>query len=402
MKKNILDSFWNGMEEKDDVDFISFKDIKVSYSKFYQIVNGIIYQLMDEGIVRGDAVAIYMSNCIEMIGSIAALVILQCKIIPVYLYEKQENIKNILDKCECKKILCNNISYNGIEKFKYEAVLINITMLSESRKRFLCVANNGFENDFKIAVIGDSFSGTINEYKFTELQKMVNYLILEFELNNHSVLCLNQRINSFLIISEIIAAFAVGAKLIICSEADISNPLKILKIANEHKVSLLFMENKYMQIYMQFKATCNDFFDIDNIKNILIIDNIFKKFDIEKITNIEKQYCFNPNNINMSKSERKSEKLSLIEGVIFDAINTKLQILDLSCLDESEVGKSLSEIGLDSLDYMQLVVWIEEGFGIVFDDDKLGYSDFESCYEMILYIAQMVNAGVENQRLNVK
>lgn len=46
----------------------------------------------------------------------------------------------------------------------------------------------------------------------------------------------------------------------------------------------------------------------------------------------------------------------------------------------------LSELGVNSVTFMKVIILAEEAFGIDLDDDDLDYRDFDSLGELITYI----------------
>lgn len=48
----------------------------------------------------------------------------------------------------------------------------------------------------------------------------------------------------------------------------------------------------------------------------------------------------------------------------------------------------LSELGVNSVSFMKVIVWAEESFGIEFDDDNLDYKKFGCVGDLITVIEQ--------------
>lgn len=82
--------------------------------------------------------------------------------------------------------------------------------------------------------------------------------------------------------------------------------------------------------------------------------------------------------------DKKAHNYS-IEEIILEIIKKKLES------EELQLSSKLDEIGIDSLNYVSIIVEIEEEFDIEFDDDLLVSSRFESIENIAQYVKESVN-----------
>lgn len=79
-----------------------------------------------------------------------------------------------------------------------------------------------------------------------------------------------------------------------------------------------------------------------------------------------------------------------------EILNRLINLIITNCNleDENKVITSeskLSELGINSIDYIKIVVAIEIEFGFEFDDNKLTAENFVSVKDLCAYIKDMIN-----------
>ena len=77
--------------------------------------------------------------------------------------------------------------------------------------------------------------------------------------------------------------------------------------------------------------------------------------------------------------------LSHIEKNLLDVLKTNVEIPEKVSLD-----CGFEEMGVNSINYIKLVVAVETKFGFEFDDDDLDYTQFKTPHDLISYIRKHV------------
>ena len=75
-----------------------------------------------------------------------------------------------------------------------------------------------------------------------------------------------------------------------------------------------------------------------------------------------------------------------------------LKIIKKACALEEEVYEDsiLSELSLDSFSFVEVLLEIEETFGVEFDVDELGVFNWEKVEEIIKNVEEKINEKQEN------
>ena len=103
------------------------------------------------------------------------------------------------------------------------------------------------------------------------------------------------------------------------------------------------------------------------------------KVDRVTLTNDFSDIHIEEENTQKKRGDSDNSMLNRIKPVILGALKGGLQ----KPLEEST---RLQDIGIDSLNFLKLVVGLEEAFGMEFDDDSLDLSNFETVSSLIDYI----------------
>lgn len=470
MENNFFEKFLFWTKEQPETIAIHFKNKNISYGELYHAINNIKAQLIDEGVVGGDNIAVYMTNSLEMVASVLALLFLDCNIVPIYSYEEQERIESILEVNQCSKILCNNISYNGIEKFDCKGILINLQEDSFVNSPVLENTSENPSNISQLIYYRESEQGELSKIDLMDLEKLLSKYIAGLSLDESSVLCMNQRVDLLDTIAVMIAAFTIGAKYVIFEQVDICNPVQLLNKASKEKVTAIWLESAYLKKLQELQGVHPNDLDIQTIvlndqvetmfqsdwvnsdrvkqkqdiieKNEVsyeiegkIYDVLQKNKDVqdifitateskeylifyvakEEIDNREidtiiegcsyklfrlHRFYYDDNfgfdvkkNIEIANKIEQSDKGNWIamtpkEDLIFSLLEIKMRALGMTDFSEFYLQAPLEELALDSINYMQVVVWLEDTFHIMFDDDKIGLDSFENCYEIVRYVEE--------------
>ena len=73
---------------------------------------------------------------------------------------------------------------------------------------------------------------------------------------------------------------------------------------------------------------------------------------------------------------------------IIEIIKECCALTEDSITEKSEI----KEISLDSLSFIELVVKLEEEYGISFDDEQLNIYDYETVTDIITTVEELINA----------
>jgi acyl carrier protein len=83
--------------------------------------------------------------------------------------------------------------------------------------------------------------------------------------------------------------------------------------------------------------------------------------------------------------ETYSENNSYIPNGVFEVITETLKEQTLNLIEET----SLVELGINSINYISIIVALENRFDMEFEDDMLGIKSFENIKQIIEYIKKL-------------
>lgn len=110
----------------------------------------------------------------------------------------------------------------------------------------------------------------------------------------------------------------------------------------------------------------------------------------------------NQNKINNNKKKFMTDSCTstYIGNIVSDDMETVEKIIIRLVCKRTEEGETitadskLSDIGLDSLSYMELIVEIEEMYGFEFEDDKLSFKGISTVGELIKYVKGRIDVEI--------
>ena len=91
---------------------IIFENMELSYTNLKAIVNTLAVRLSEMGVGKGDKVAILLPNCYEYLCLYFAIFILGAWAVPINSRSKIKELKGILDDCEPKVLIAENVIEN--------------------------------------------------------------------------------------------------------------------------------------------------------------------------------------------------------------------------------------------------------------------------------------------------
>lgn len=117
LQDDMTSRFISNVNNKPDADAIIMGEKRISYKQFYFCIQQIISYLLDNGIERGNCIAIISEKDINSVACVVALILGGFTYVPISKEYPRERVKSIIDECNIKGIIYDNfLSYfNALE-----------------------------------------------------------------------------------------------------------------------------------------------------------------------------------------------------------------------------------------------------------------------------------------------
>lgn len=246
-------------------------DQSISYSELRDIVTSLTEELKRFGIGKGDFVAKHMSNSIDMVVSIFAILNCNAVVIPINIDMPHEQITRILSESNPKMILYNEYARPEI---KDESILTYCVKYTELKK------NNPSENDLIIYnpkdlayCIFTSGSSGIPKGVLLTYEGIVNHFETKISLLNltcESRLCLSFNIGFVASIWQILTPILLGAQLFIYDNDLIKKPYQFLEQLERDEINVVSMIPHSLYAYLQYFGDKHPKLALSNMKQIIL------------------------------------------------------------------------------------------------------------------------------------
>lgn len=269
---------------------VVYKEQSITYSEFKNMVMSLTDELKQLGVGKNDFVAIYMSNSIEIVLSMFAILNCNAIVCPINIDLPTEQISRIVNESNPKIILYNEYAVRSGLGNNYNNVIthgVDYTKLNKSN-----TSVNGLivhePNDLAYCIFTSGSSGLPKGVLLT-YEGILNHIeakVSLLKLTSESRLCLSFNIGFVASIWQILAPILMGAQLYIYDNDLIKKPYHYLKQLEQDEVNVVSMIPQSLYGYCQYIGGVHAKLQLPNMKNIIltgekvdkvVVDSFYKK-----------------------------------------------------------------------------------------------------------------------------
>lgn len=318
----------------------------ISYSELWDIVTSLTEELKHFGIGQGDFVAVHMSNSIDMVSSILAILNCNAVVIPINIDLPYEQVTHILTESNPKMILYNNYARPEI---KYESILTYCVNYTELKKHQLRNTLNTYNpKDLAYCIFTSGSSGVPKGVLLT-YEGILNHMeakISLLKLTSKSRLCLSFNIGFVASIWQILTPILLGAQLFIYDNTLIKKPYQFLEQLERDEINVVSMIPNSLYGYFQYVGDKHQKLTLPNMKHIILtgekVDRIVAERFYKEYDHISLINAYGQSECSDDTFHYKIPK-DLIEGDI--PIGKPIQNVSYHILTESLVEVATEEKG---------------------------------------------------------
>jgi long-chain acyl-CoA synthetase len=104
---------------------------KITYSHLKELIHRFATGLADQGVEKGDTVALYLLNCPQYVIAYFAALKLGAKVTPISPVYTSKEVKHQLEDSEAETVVCQDILYSNVEKAGVNLHRVILTSISE-------------------------------------------------------------------------------------------------------------------------------------------------------------------------------------------------------------------------------------------------------------------------------
>lgn len=243
----------------------------ISYSELWDIVVSLTEELRRFGIRKGDFIAVHMSNSIDMVVSIFAILNCNAVVIPVNIDLPHEQITRILTESNPKMILYNEFASPEIKDGSILTYCVNYTELKKNNqsKNELVIYN---PKDLAYCIFTSGSSGIPKGVLLT-YEGIINHIEAKISLLNltcDSRLCLSFNIGFVASIWQILTPILLGAQLYIYDNDLIKKPYQFLEQLERDEIDVVSMIPHSLYGYFQYIGDKHPKLALSNMKHIIL------------------------------------------------------------------------------------------------------------------------------------
>ncbi len=246
-------------------------DQSISYSELWDMTMSLTEELKCFGIGKGDFIAVHMSNSIDMVISIFAILNCNAVVIPVNIDLPHEQITRILAESNPKMVLYNEFASPEIKDESILACCVNYTELKKNNQseKGLIIYN---PKDLAYCIFTSGSSGIPKGVLLT-YEGIVNHIEAKISLLNltcESRLCLSFNIGFVASIWQILTPILLGAQLCIYDNDLIKKPYQFLEQLERDKINVVSMIPHSLYGYFQYIGDKHPKLALSNMKHIIL------------------------------------------------------------------------------------------------------------------------------------
>jgi len=104
---------------------------KITYGRLKELIHRFATGLADQGVEKGDTVALYLLNCPQYVIAYFAALKLGAKVTPISPVYTSKEVKHQLEDSEAETVVCQDILYSNVEKAGVNLHRVILTSISE-------------------------------------------------------------------------------------------------------------------------------------------------------------------------------------------------------------------------------------------------------------------------------
>ena len=89
---------------------------KITYGRLKELIHRFATGLADQGVKKGDTVALYLLNCPQYVIAYFAALKLGAKVTPISPVYTSKEVKHQLEDSEAETVVCQDILYDNVKK----------------------------------------------------------------------------------------------------------------------------------------------------------------------------------------------------------------------------------------------------------------------------------------------
>ncbi len=287
-----LKALFDFSQKQRDKKAVIYNNQYITYLEFKNMVISLSEELKQRGISKNDFVAIYMSNSIEMVLSMYAILNCNAIIVPINIDCPYEQVSKILIESKPKIILYNEHvvkgnfenNYNNIMTFCVDYRDLDKNNKSENK----LIAYNPSDSAYCIFTSGSSGfpKGILLTYE--GILNHIDAKISLLNLTSESRLCLSFNIGFVASIWQILTPILLGAQLYIYDNDLIKKPYHFLEQLERDEVDIVSMIPQSLYGYCYYLTGKYRKLQLQNIKYIIltgekvdkaIVENFYKNYN---------------------------------------------------------------------------------------------------------------------------
>ncbi len=104
---------------------------KITYGRLKELIHRFATGLADQGVEKGDTVALYLLNCPQYVIAYFAALKLGAKVTPISPVYTSKEVKHQLEDSEAETVICQDILYDNVKKTGLDLDRVILTSISE-------------------------------------------------------------------------------------------------------------------------------------------------------------------------------------------------------------------------------------------------------------------------------
>ncbi len=267
---------------------IVYNGMSVSYGNLFDSVNQLSNDLDYFGINKGDIVAIYMSNSVEMVIAIFATMKCGAVVLPINIALPQTQIDHILLESNAQILLCN-FQIDNIKDNYVPILRVNYASLIERRALQGQTVINCNPKDLAYCIYTSGSSGIPKGVLLT-YEGIINHINAKVALLNltcQSRMCLSFNLGFVASIWQILTPILLGARLYIYDSDLIKKPYQFLEQIEKDKIQVVSMIPHTLYGYLQYIGERHSKLALHELKHVVLTG---EKVDISVVRKFYNEY----------------------------------------------------------------------------------------------------------------
>lgn len=265
---------------------LCFENKTLSYIEFANIVKNNAQILKEQGIKKGMIVAVCLSNSIELIVYIYAILYLGGVVFPFDVEIPEERIKTLVNGVPIGAFISDKSTLAKIENLGYKTILADCIDIFENN---ISMLEDTFEQNFGIDDVAFcmSTSGSLGLPKVTLLRyKGIYNHAYEKErllgIGEKSRVCLSFSVNFVASIWQFLSPILMGATLMIYRRDLFRKPYMLFEQIDRDCLSVISVLPQTLSLYLNFIDSGKDKLKFEKLENILLTGERLEAYIVKK------------------------------------------------------------------------------------------------------------------------